>query len=172
MTNAIALKSHGNAGITGCVKNLGIGSTPAAVYSASTTGTDCTRNYTTSGVSSYIDHSFAGLGAFVSDFYSVKPPDFAIFDGLQGMQNGPCSLNLAADLKNMRLILASKNAVALDTVESAIMTCAGSKIPYLTQLESWGLGTTDMSKITVVGNKQVDDVKQSFAGIGDGTVCN
>ena len=164
------LKSHSSAGITGCVKNLGIGSTPNAMYSVSTNATDCTRNYSTTGVSSYIDHSFAGLGDFVSDFYSVKPPDFAVMDGLQGLQNGPCSTS-AADRKNMRVILASKNAVALDTVQAAVMNCNGSMVPYLTRLESWGMGTTDMSKITVVGNMQVADVRQSFTGAA-GNVCN
>jgi len=165
-----ALKTHGSAGITGCVKNLGIGSTPNAMYSVSTSAADCSRNMNQSGASSFIDHSFEGLGKFVSDFYSVKPPDFAIMDGLQGLQNGPCSSN-TADRKNMRLILASRNAVALDTVQAAVMSCTGSKVPYLTRLEGWGLGTTDMTKISVVGNKQIADVRQAFTGAAGG-VCN
>jgi uncharacterized protein (DUF362 family) len=164
------VKTHSLAGITGSVKNLGIGATPAAKYSVSTSSTDCSRNQDSPGVSSYIDHSFAGLGSFVSDYYSVRPADFAILDGLQGLQNGPCSTS-SSDRKNMRLILASKNAVALDTVQAAIMRCTASKIPYLTRLEGWGLGTTDMAKISVVGNKQVADVMQSFAGAASG-VCN
>ena len=159
-----ALKTHGSAGTTGCVKNVGIGSTPNAMYSTSTTASDCSRSMT------LIDHSFAGLGNFVSDFYSVRPPDFAIMDGLQGLQNGPCSQN-AADKKNMRLILAAKNAVALDTVEAAVMNCTGSKVPYLTRLEGWELGTTDLAKIKVVGNRQIADVQQSFSGAA-GNVCN
>ena len=165
-----AMKTHSQAGITGSVKNLGIGATPGAKYSASTSSSDCTRNQSQSGVSSYIDHSFSGLGDFVSDFYSVKPADFAILDGLQGLQNGPCS-GSSSDRMNMRLILASKNAVALDTVEAAVMNCTGSKVPYLTTLEGWGLGTTDLTKISVVGNVQVSDVKKSFAGAAGG-VCN
>jgi uncharacterized protein (DUF362 family) len=165
-----ALKSHGSAGITGCVKNVGIGATPNAMYSVSTNSADCSRNMNQSGASSYINHSFAGLGDFISDYYSIKPVDFAIMDGLQGLQNGPCSSN-ASDRKNMRVILASKNAVALDTVQAAVMNCTGSKVPYLTKLESWGMGTTDMSKIAVVGNKTVAEVRQSFSGAAGG-VCN
>jgi uncharacterized protein (DUF362 family) len=159
-----ALKSHSSAGITGCVKNVGIGATPNAMYSVSTNSADCSRS------KSYIDHSFAGLGDFVSDYYSIKPVDFAIMDGLQGLQNGPCSTN-AADRKNMRLILAGKNAVALDTVEAAVMNCTGSKVPYLAKLEDWGMGTTDLSKISVVGNKTIADVQQSFTGAAGG-VCD
>jgi uncharacterized protein (DUF362 family) len=164
------MKTHSQAGITGSVKNLGIGATPVAKYSVSTSASDCTRNMNQSKDSSYIDHSFNGLGDFVSDYYSVRPADFAVMDGLQGLQNGPCSSS-SADRMNMRLILASRNAVALDTVQAAVMNCTGSKVPYLTRLESWGLGTTDLSRITVVGNKPIDDVKKSFKGAGGG-VCD
>ncbi len=165
-----ALKSHGSAGITGCVKNIGIGATPNAMYSVSTSAADCSRNMNQSSSASYINHSFAGLGDFISDYYSIKPVDFAIMDGLQGLQNGPCSTN-SADRKNMRVILASRNAVALDTVQAAVMNCTGSKVPYLTKLESWGMGTTDLSKISVVGNKTIAEVRQSFTGAAGG-VCN
>ena len=71
----------------------------------------------------------------------------------------------------MRLILAAKNAVALDTVQAAVMNCTGSKVPYLAKLEDWGMGTTDLSKISVVGNKTIADVQQSFTGAAGG-VCD
>jgi len=165
-----ALKTHGSAGTTGCVKNLGIGATPSAVYSVSTNSADCTRNMSQSAASSYIDHGAAGLGSFVADFYSVRPADFAIMDGLQGLQNGPCSSS-DSDRMNMRLILAAKNAVALDTVQALIMSCDPKKVPALINAEGYGLGTTDSSKITVVGNKQIADVKKSFRS-GVSGVCN
>ncbi len=165
-----AMKTHGQAGVTGCVKNLGIGATPNTQYSVSTSATDCTRNMSTAGVDSYIDHSLAGLGQFVHDYYSVRPADFAIMDGLQGLQNGPCTANApASDKMNMRVILAARNAVALDTVESLVMGCDPQKVPYLTKLEADGLGTTDTAKITVVG-RQVADVLKQFAG--PAAVCN
>ena len=159
-----ALKTHGQAGVTGCVKNLGIGATPNTQYSVSTSAADCSRNMSQSGAASYIDHSLAGLGQFVRDYYSVRPADFAIMDGLQGLQNGPCTANApASDKMNMRLILASRNAVALDTIQALVMGCDPKKVPYLTKLETDGLGTTDTAKITVVG-KQVADVLKQFAG--------
>jgi hypothetical protein len=43
------------------------------------------------------------------------------------------------------------------------MKCAPKKVPFLTMLESDGLGTTDTTKIAVVG-KQVSDVAKPFAG--------
>ena len=159
-----ALKTHGQAGTTGCVKNLGIGATPNTQYSVSTSAADCSRNMSQSAAASFIDHSQPGLGQFVRDFYSVRPADFAILDGLQGLQNGPCTANApASDKMNMRLILASRNAVALDTIEALVMGCDPKNVLYLTKLEADGLGTTDTAKITVVG-KQVADVLKHFAG--------
>jgi uncharacterized protein (DUF362 family) len=164
------LKTHISAGITGGVKNLGIGATPVAKYAAPgadggpASSSDCTRGQT----APYIDHSTPeSLGQFIADFYSVKPADFVVMDGLQGLQNGPASYwlgtNYATDKMNMRLILAGKNAVAVDTVEATIMKCDPKKVPHLTKLEASGLGTTDLSKISVVG-KQPSEVAKGFAG--------
>jgi uncharacterized protein (DUF362 family) len=166
-----ALKTHGTAGITGAVKNLGIGATPASAYSLSTSAADCTRNYNhPESAASYIDHSNASaIGAFAADFYGIHPADFAVIDGLQGLQNGPCSTS-AADRMNMRLVLASRNAVALDAVAARVMRCDPSKVPTLTLAEGYDLGTIDETKITVAGNRQVADVQRSFAS-GVAGVC-
>jgi uncharacterized protein (DUF362 family) len=166
-----ALKTHSNAGITGSVKNVGIGATPNAMYSASTNDGDCTRNMNDATQSSYIEHKNpAGLGDFVADFFGIRPPDFSIIDGLQGLQNGPCSAN-AADRMNMRLILASRNALAVDTIAAQVMSCDAKLVPSLVKAESYGLGTADVTRIAVVGNKQVSDVKKSFKS-GLAGVCN
>jgi uncharacterized protein (DUF362 family) len=159
------MKTHSTAGITGGVKNLGIGTTPAGWYSATTAqSSDCTRGQTPE----YIDHtSAATLGQFIHDYYSLRPADFVVMDGLQGLQNGPSSMwsgtDYATDKMNMRLILAGRNAVAVDTIETLVMKCDPTKVPYLTLLEADGLGTTDVSKIKVVG-KQVIEVAKAFAG--------
>jgi uncharacterized protein (DUF362 family) len=63
----------------------------------------------------------------------------------------------------MRLILAGKNAVAVDTIEALVMKCDPTKVPHLTKLEADGIGTTDVAKITVVG-KQVAEVAKPFVG--------
>jgi uncharacterized protein (DUF362 family) len=163
------MKTHGGAGITGGVKNLGIGATPVGQYSAppaSSTTTDCTRGKT----STYIDHSTPEtLGQFIHDYYSIRPPDFVVMDALQGLQHGPNpvwddsgSYTYSASKMNMRLILAGKNAVAVDTVEALVMKCDPTKVPHLTKLAADGLGTTDITQITVVGN-QISDVAKPFA---------
>lgn len=166
------MKTHMGAGITGAVKNLGVGATPAGRYSATTVAAnDCTRGQT----AEYIDHSSPeSLGRFIHDYYSVRPADFVVMDALQGLQNGPASqwsgTTYAADKMNMRLILAGKNAVAVDTIEALVMKCDPKKVPHLTELEAHGFGTTDISKITVVG-KQVSEVAKPFAVKNQTAIC-
>jgi uncharacterized protein (DUF362 family) len=160
------LKTHFTAGITGGVKNLGIGTTPVGQYSAALDGgtsQDCTRGQT----AAFIDHTSAEtLGQFIHDNYSIRPADFVVMDGLQGLQNGPASIwagtNYANDKMNMRLILAGTNAVAVDTIEALVMQCDPTKVPHLTKLAADGFGTTDVSQITVAG-KQVREVSKPFA---------
>lgn len=153
------MKTHIQAGITGACKNLGIGSTPASQYAKN----GCGRDQRT-----LIPHSpVEPLSQFIADYYSLRPADFVLMDALQGVQHGPLPAwgggTYAKDTMNMRLILASRNAVALDTVESAVMDCNAKNVPHLTKLEALGLGTTDLSKISVVG-KPISDVKKTFAG--------
>ena len=155
------LKTHNQAGITGAVKNLGIGATPASQYSSDS----CTRTQTPD----YIDHSRDGLAQFIHDYYSVRPADFAVIDGLQGLQHGPTTDYVDGgyyplDRMNMRVILASRDAVALDTIAARVMSCDPHAIGYLTLLAQSGLGTTDESRISVVGNATVSAVQQPFAG--------
>ena len=151
------------AGIGGAVENLGIGATPAGQYDSGTDPNDCTRTK--------IDRSSpATTGEFIRDYYGVRPADFVVMDGLQGLEHGPVPVldgsgtyAYASSIKNMRLILAGRNAIAVDTIQALVMKCDPKKVPYLTMLESVGLGATDVTKITVVG-KQVADVATPFAG--------
>jgi len=161
------LKTHLQAGITGAVKNLGIGMTPVGQYSEALDGgtrRDCTRGQS----AAHIDHSSPeALGQFIHDYYSIRPADFVVVDALQGLQNGPASLwsgtSYADDRMNMRLVLAGRNAVAVDTVGALVMKCDPAKVPYLTKLEASGFGSTDLGRITVVG-KQPGEVARPFAG--------
>jgi uncharacterized protein (DUF362 family) len=152
------MKTHFQAGVTGGVKNLGIGATPASQYAKS----GCGRDQQT-----LLPHTLTPLSSFIADYYSLKPASFVVMDGLQGIQHGPLPAwgggNYNNDRMNMRLILASSRAVALDTVEATVMGCDAKKVPHLANLEAAGYGTTDLGKITVVG-KSIAEVRKSFAG--------
>ena len=149
------------AGIGGAVESLGIGATPAGQYSSGENSNDCTG--------AKIDRSSPETtGEFIRDYYAIKPADFVVVDGLQGLEHGPLpvldqsSYDYATSTKNMRLILAGRNAVAVDATLALVMKCDPKKVPHLTKLEADGRGSTDTARITVVG-AQVNDVAKPFA---------
>lgn len=156
------LKNHWNAAVTGAVKNVGIGAAPANIY-----GIDPQNP----GRNNMVDHETVDLHRWIHDFFLCRPVDFAIMDGLQGIQNGPTpSLavsgtdRLEKDQMNMRLILAGSDSVAVDTIESLVMNWDPRSVRYLEFLAEDGAGITDTSRITVAG-VQVDEVRKDFAGV-------
>jgi uncharacterized protein (DUF362 family) len=157
------LKTHTSAGITAGVKNIGIGMVPVSQYPNADSATDCTRSFT------IINHDEpAALHQWIAEFYSIRPADFAILDGLDGVQNGPSpdytpGGDYPNDRMNMRLIMASRDTVALDAIATQVMQCDLGAIGYLHQLAEWGLGTSDASQIQVLG-VPVSDVARPFAG--------
>lgn len=151
------------AGIGGAVESFGIGATPAGQYGSAENQDVCTRTK--------IDRtSPATTAEFIRDYYALRPADFVVMDGLQGLSHGPLPVwedsgtyDYASSIKNMRLVLAGKNAVALDTVAALIMNCLPAKVPYLTALQADGLGTTDLARISVVSTA-IGEVATAFAG--------
>jgi uncharacterized protein (DUF362 family) len=161
------LKTHWNAVVTGSIKNLGIGATPANYYGNPTsTANPVTRQ----GGPSSIDHASVFLHHWIADYYAARPAQFVVIDGLQGIQNGPTpardvsgTTNLATDQMNMRLIMAGRDAVAVDTVESLVMGWDPTSVTYLTDLFARGVGTMETANIRVLGSR-VDQVRRPFAG--------
>lgn len=152
------LKNHWDAVVSGAIKNVGIGAVPASGYGGNTVRMG------------YINHDTIELHRWIRDFYLCRPVDFVVMDGLQGIQNGPTpsyevsgATNLKEDQMNMRLILAGKDAVAVDTIETLIMNWAPNSVEYLKLLAQSGAGNLDTAKIRVVG-KQVYQVRKDFAG--------
>jgi uncharacterized protein (DUF362 family) len=165
------VKNHSNAAVTGAVKNIGIGAAPPKIYGIS--NTDVGRN-------NMVNHASPNLHDWIADYFSCIPADFVVMDGLQGLQNGPLpNVNsdslLAAHQKNLRCILASRDALAIDTVEANILGWDYTTVPYLTKLTARGEagpkpnGRTiplrgDPKDIVVLGNVKVDDVRGDYAG--------
>jgi len=149
------------AGVGLAVESQGIGATPAGQYGG-TNSVDCKRTK--------IDRSTPeAASAFIRDYYGLRPADFVVMDGLQGLEHGPLPVwddsgayDYASSKKNMRLILAGKEAVAVDTIAALVMKCDPKKVSHLKMLEADGVGTTDATKIHLIG-KQVADVAKPFA---------
>jgi uncharacterized protein (DUF362 family) len=150
------LKNHLYTGMSGGIKNVSIGATPCMVY-----GND--RNQITR--IKKIHHSWGPLNDWIHDYYLCRPVDFVVTDGLQGSQNGPRaqgSSSVENALMNMRLILAGKDAVAVDAIHSYIVGIDAQKVDHLRELAASGAGVIDTRHIVVKGNRRVDEVKKSF----------
>ncbi len=153
------LKNHATAGITGAVKNVAIGCTPANVYADKDNAKPFLR-------STVIPHDVPTLSKWMHDYYVGRPVDFVIIDGLQGGSNGPgvggnTLTSIARNQQNMRLILAGKDAVATDAVAGLIMGHDPQKAQYLVDIHNSGFGTVDPALIDVVGVK-VHTVRKYF----------
>lgn len=151
------LKSHASAIVTGGIKNLAIGATPANIYGASQT--DNSRMNMVPH-----DNKDGDLHKWIHDYYSCRQADFVILDGLEGFQNGPAPGYINSsneDKMNMRLVMAGRDAVAVDTVASLVMNWDPDSVTYLKYLSDSGAGVMDVSKIRVAGNS-VDEVRKDF----------
>lgn len=155
------LKNHCSAVVTGAVKNVGIGATPANIY-----GMSEDRALRMAA----IDHTTVELHWWIHDFYLARPVDFAVMDGLQGVQNGPNpswdlsgATNLADEQHDLRLVLASADSVALDTVAALVMAWDPETVEHLRALGEDDLGEADAGRLAVAG-VPVDAVREVFAG--------
>jgi len=82
------------------------------------------------------------------DVYRLRVPDLFLVDAVVGMEgNGPVS----PDLRDIGLILASDNGVALDAVIAAMMGCEPGWLRFLQKAQEVGLGDYDLSTIEVIG---------------------
>lgn len=157
------LKNHWSAAVTGAIKNTGIGASPANIYGIS--AKEVGRNNMVAH-----DAPEGDLHKWIHDFYLCRKHDFVIMDGLQGIQNGPTpcfeisgTTDIAQDQMNMRMVLAGRDAVAVDTIESLIMNWDPQSVGYLELLGASKAGNTDVSRIVVAG-KRVSEVRKDFEG--------
>lgn len=91
------------------------------------------------------------------DVFRLRVPDLFLVDAVVGMEgNGPVS----PDLRNIGLILASDNAVALDAISAVMMGCEPGRLRFLQKAKEVGLGDYDLTTIEVIGElKQLPDFK-------------
>jgi uncharacterized protein (DUF362 family)/NAD-dependent dihydropyrimidine dehydrogenase PreA subunit len=93
----------------------------------------------------------------VVEVFRLRVPDFFLMDAVVGMEgNGPAS----PDLREVGLILASDNAVALDAIMATMMGCAPALLRFLRKAREMGLGDYDLNQIEVTGElKKLPDFK-------------
>jgi uncharacterized protein (DUF362 family)/Pyruvate/2-oxoacid:ferredoxin oxidoreductase delta subunit len=91
------------------------------------------------------------------DVFQLRVPNLFIVDAVVGMEgNGPVS----PDLRNIGLILASDNGVALDAVTAVMMGCQPGQLRFLQKAKEVGLGDYDLRTIEIIGElKLLPDFK-------------
>jgi uncharacterized protein (DUF362 family)/Pyruvate/2-oxoacid:ferredoxin oxidoreductase delta subunit len=91
------------------------------------------------------------------DVFRLRIPDLFIVDAVVGMEgNGPAS----PDLRDIGLILASDNAVALDAVIAVMMGCEPGRLRFLQKAKEAGLGDYELGTIEIIGElKQLPHFK-------------
>ena len=98
------------------------------------------------------------LARKLTDILRLRKPDLNLLDGLVGQE-----ADHAADGRpvEMGLIVASRDAVALDAVAGAIMGLDPSEVDTTRIAGQVGLGEADLSKIAVVG-ETIESVRRPF----------
>lgn len=134
------LKTHHWAGVTLSLKNM-FGVVPGGCY----------------GWPKNILH-WAGIDRAILDINAVAKPDFAIVDGILGMEgNGP----IQGAPKKAGVVIFGDDAVAVDAVCCRVMGLRPEKIDYLARAGTM-LGHVDPAKIQQLG-ESVSSVRTPFA---------
>ena len=84
----------------------------------------------------------------VVEVFKLRVPDLLVMDAVVGMEgNGPAS----NELRDIGLILAADNAVALDAIVAVMMGLDPARLAFLRKAQADGLGDLDLRKIEILG---------------------
>jgi len=84
--------------------------------------------------------------------FKIRPPDLFIMDAVVGMEgNGPAS----TELREIGLVLAADNAVAMDAVMARMMGLDPERLAFLRRAAADGLGSYRAADIEVIGEMPV-----------------
>lgn len=104
----------------------------------------------------------------IVDLYSLVKPNLCVMDAVIGMEgDGPA----AGDPRNIGLILASSDCVALDTVVSEIIGYTVDKPAFIKDAHQRGLGEGDINNIEILGEPlssvRINDFKKPVNRVRD-----
>ncbi|MFC1884172.1 DUF362 domain-containing protein [Thermodesulfobacteriota bacterium] len=105
----------------------------------------------------------------VVDVFRLRVPDFFLVDAVVGMEgNGPAS----PDLRDIGLVLASDDGVALDSVIAKMMGCEPGLLRFLEKAKEVGLGDYDLGQHEIIGDlKKIPEFKLPPLG-GEAILAN
>ena len=130
------MKTHYHAGMTGALKNLGIGTGPLPLWNAGTGGS----------AKWGLHHD---IRSEIVDHVACRVPDLTVMDAIQAMEGqGPISGSAVA----LNMVLAGKDPVAVDAVASTIMGIPPVQITHMVLAANENIGVMDLSNIATTGN--------------------
>ena len=94
------------------------------------------------------------------DIYQEAKPALTVIDGIVAMEgDGPAT---SGKLRNLGLILAGSDCVALDSIMALIMKVEPTQVLSTQEAAKRELGTADINSIQVLGEKLEDVIPDSF----------
>ena len=152
------LKTSSGVVVTAALKNVSLGAPPGNIYGISAERPGSRMNM--------VSHKIVDgeLDKWIYDYYMCKPISFVVVDGLQGFQSGPVPMSgekKETDKMNMGLIIAGRDAVAVDTACALITGWDPESIGYLNHFRAAGVGAGTVPGILIAG-KPVVDIRKNF----------
>ena len=136
------LKTHNSVVMTGSIKNLAMAA-PLNPGSVNGSKPISYKRNMHSGGSRFLHYNMFLMTPYVM-------PDFAIIDGLEGMEgNGP----IDGTPVDHKIAMASFDPVAMDSMAARLMDIPLENVGYLNYLAAAGMGNIDRDKIDIVGGK-------------------
>jgi uncharacterized protein (DUF362 family) len=145
------MKTHGLAGVTLALKNIGIGAFPGMIYGA---------------VKSAVHRSAAtfeptGTASAIVDMVKANKIGLSVIDATWAMQGQGPSVTRGGVIRKTNLIIAGTNALAVDLVGAHVMGFETDEIDTFRWAFTAGMNPTSLDQIQIVGEK-LADVKIPF----------
>jgi len=160
--NIASLKTHGSTVVTLCLKNWGIGIPPGRYYGSNKAGSRWAGADGTLPIHNRVPQErIMGQEVAVSkvlvDVCLANIPTLNIIDGFTVVDHEKLGLR-GNRIREVNLIVAGHDIVAVDAVGSRIMSIDPEKVMHVKYAQDMGLGTLDPNRIQVVG-ASISDVK-------------
>jgi len=103
------------------------------------------------------------LSDVISDLNQIIKPDLCILDGCPAMEGmGP----IRGNLRNLDLVMVSKDPVAIDTIMASIMGFDPNRISFIKKASKRGIGVMNREEITLKGTC-IAEFKTKFSFISN-----
>lgn len=136
------MKVHLQSGITCCLKNY-VGTAPREAYALPGTFHNA-QLHSGHSVEDRID-------PFIVDLAAFHPPDFAVVDGLRGLQYQEHNCGVSDQLVQSNLVLAGEDPVATDSLVAHLLGFNPWDIEFLHMADKRQMGTRDLANVDVLG---------------------